>query len=469
MNRRILNPVLFMLCMILSGCTVGPDYERPEIEGAEGSYVFDGGDVLDGNDFRFTRWWETFADPVTSELVEYALENNFSLKAAAARVIQSEAIYKINYGQTLPQVDYEFFYERGKRSFNFNGGRFSNLSTTFQQQISASYVLDIFGKLKRAKRAAWDELLSSKASQLAVMHGLIANVVNGRIRVATLQRRVQIANANIESRQKTLDIVERRYRLGLVGPVDVRLARENLQASKSQRYQVMLTLVIAQNALDVLLGKKPASGGELAETLPDLPELEPVPLGVPAGLLDRRPDLLANEFVLMAASERIGVSVAGLYPDLTLTGNYGRAADKFEDIFIDETEIYSAVLGITQPIFAGGAIRGEIDRTKGVFEELAADYAQSVLEAIREVEDSLASEQLLSERLGHVEQRYEEAQAAKQLSLERYSRGVENILTVLESERRARIAEEELAIIKGDIWSARVDLLLALGGDWIEK
>jgi len=198
-----------------------------------------------------------------------------------------------------------------------------------------------------------------------------------------------------------------------------------------------------------------------------LPDLTPVPVGMPASLLDRRPDVIAAEMSLRSGTEQIGVSIAQLYPDFTLSAAYGRSADRWRDLWIGETEIYSAVFRLTQPIFKGGQLKAQVDAAKARHAELSADFAKTVLTAIKEVEDALASEELLQERLKYVQIRFKEASDAENLSVERYQRGVESILTVLESERRRRIAENDLAILKGLIWNNRVDLFLALGGDWV--
>ena len=406
-----------------------------------------------------------------AELVREALNNNYSLKAAAARVIQAQAGLAEIRGLQLPDVTYGLNRDRSKRSFNFGGlgggGRFSVMSTTWSHDISVIYILDLFGKLKRSERAAWAEMLAAEANEQALINSMIATVINARVNVATIQRRLDIARANTESRQKTLEIVERRYGQGLVGPVDIRLARENLAASKALEPVIELSLITARHALDVLLARRPGSSDELPRTLADLPDLEPVPIGLPAFLLDRRPDVRAAEFSLRAANERIGVSIARLYPDLTLTGTYGFSGDTIEEIFQqDETEMYSAISRLAQPIFKGGQIRAQIDAAEARFAELAANYAGTVLTAMREVEDALVSERMLQSQLEYVRVRLREATAAESLSKQRYQRGVEGILTVLESERRRRMAEEELTVLTGRLWTTRVNLFLALGGDW---
>ncbi len=471
--KRFSSTILYLLLgvgfIVLSGCMVGPKYSRPQTVAEEpAGYVRAGEYSQDVNDLQpIDRWWESFGDPVTADLVEKALEGNYDIRAAAARVLQAQAALAESRGRRWPDVSYNLSRERGKRSFSLGTGRFSVMNTTWSQGISVSYILDLFGKLKRSQRAAWADMLAAEASGQTLVNSVIASVINSRIDIATTQRRLAIAQANIESRRQTLEIVERRYKQGLVGPVDVRLARENIEAAKAQEPAVELSLMMAHHALDVLLARRPAASGYLPETLPDLPDLEPVAVGMPAQLLDRRPDVIAAEFSLRAANERIGVSIAQLFPDLTLTANYGTSADRWRDIWEHFAETYSAVTSLAQPLFKGGQLLSQIDAAKARYEELAANYADTVLTAMKEVEDSLAGERMLQEQLVHTQVRLQEARAAENLSRERYQRGVETILSVLESERRRRAAEEELAVLKGQIWTTRVNLYLALGGDGV--
>jgi len=369
-------------------------------------------------------------------------------------------------------VSYGINRDRSKRSFTFGsgafggGGRLSIMSTTWSQDISIAYILDLFGRLKRTQRAAWADMFAARAAEQALINSIIATVVTARIDIATLQKRLAIAKANIQSRQDTLQIVERRYRRGVGAAVDVRLARENLEAARVLEPSIDLQLAKAHHALDVLLGQRPGQSQYLPRTLAELPNLDPVPIGVPAALLDRRPDVQAAELSLRAANERIGVSIAQLFPDLTLSATYGASADRWRDIWEHFAETYSVVMHLAQPIFKGGQLFAQIDAAKARYAELAADYAGTVLTAMREVEDALASEQMMQTQLEYAQRWFSEAEAAEELAKQRYQRGVEGILTVLESQRRRRIAEEELTVVKGQIWTTRVNLYLALGGDW---
>lgn len=467
-----LFPVL--ICVGAAGCTVGPKYSRPETAAQTTAGYHRAGtheqQVKDFNDVD--RWWERFGDPPTAMLVRETLKNNYDLKAAAARVLQAEAALAEAHGRRLPDISYGITRDRSKVSFDLGsfagGGRLSFFSTTWQEGFSIAYILDVFGKLRAAERAAWDQMLAAEATQQALTNSLIASVVAARINIATIQRQLAIAKANTENLRKTLEIVERRYEQGLVGPVDTRLARENLAASQAVEPVIELSLVKARHALDVLLARPPGSSKNLPETLSDLPDLAPVPIGIPAYLLDRRPDVRAAELALRSANEMIGVSIAQLYPDLTLSGRYGSTASEWHDMWNEfrAVETYSLAMGLAQPVFKGGQLRAQIDAAKARYQELAADYAGTVLTAMREVEDTLAGEQMLQEQLEHAERRLDEARAAEELSVQRYQEGITGILTVLESERRRSAAEEDLTVLKGQIWTTRVNLYLALGGDW---
>ena len=488
--RRCLLTSVVGVMMLASGCMVGPEYSRPTTPADEATeFVNSPEPAADANEVEaLDRWWERFGDSLTAELVREALERNYDLKASAARVLQAQGTLAQAAGALWPDVSYGLLRNRSKTYFNFGeteplvitdpdtgmplfelplfSGGFSPLTTSWSQNISVSYLVDFWGKLRRSKRAAWEDLLAMEASRRALTHSVIALVIQARIDIATAQRRLALAEANVDSLEQTAAITERRYQQGLVTPVDVRLARANLESARAQVPALTATLARARHSLDVLVARPPGASPELPATRPELPDLAPLPVGIPAALLDRRPDVRAAEFSLRAANERVGVSIAQLYPDLMLSASYGRSADSWDLIWRDTSEIYSAIINLSQPIFRGGRLRAQIDVARARYEELAANYAGVVLEAMRQVEDALISEQSLQAQIEHTRLQLEESQAAEQLSLRRYERGVESLLIVLESERRRRIAEQALTILKGQVWTTRVNLHLALGGDW---
>lgn len=466
------NTICFLLsllpAMLLGGCMVGPDYSRPDtVADGSANYVNTGGYSTDINDLvRVGRWWEQFDDPVVNDLVALALRNNTDLRAGVAKVVEAKALLAQSHGIRLPEISYSAGRVRAKSSFNAPGGRASFISQTYSQDVSISYIVDFFGKLKRSEQAALADMLSSQAGQQALEHSIIAQVISGRVQVATRQRLLSIVREDIKSRQDTFNIIERRYSNGLVGPLDMHIASENLAAAKALEPQLEQSVILSQHSLEVLTGQRPATTGALRETLPDLPELVPVPIGMPASLLDRRPDVRSAELALAANTERIGVSIAEMYPDLTLTASGGFRSDTSSKIAAHEGEVYSAIIGLAMPIFTGGRLKAGVEAAKARTEQAAANYAGIILAALREVEDALVTEQMQGQRLVQLEKRLTEGWRAEKLARQRYLRGVEQILIVLETERRRRIAENELVLAKGELWNARINLFLALGGDW---
>ena len=183
-------------------------------------------------------------------------------------------------------------------------------------------------------------------------------------------------------------------------------------------------------------------------------------------LLDRRPDLRQAELQLSAATYGVGAAIANLYPDLSLTGSVGANADKINDITISDGLVYNAVANLIGPLFTGGQRRADVDAARARADQAAARYSGAVLNALREVEDALVFGQYTFESFNLTTERVSEARAADQLAKERYQRGVETLLTVLETERRLRLAEQAIITNTADVWNARIDLFLALGGDW---
>lgn len=465
--------------LLIGGCLVGPDYKRPEtLAETAPEFVNAASPMRDVNETtQIDTWWQRFGDPVTADLVREALTSNNDLKAVAARVLQAQASLAEARGRLWPEISYSLSRTRGKTYIDLGdfgsmapggGGGFSFLTTTWTQGVSISYLVDFWGKIRRAERATWADMLASQANREALINSTVATVIQARVDIAMAQRRLAIARANTQSLERTFEITDRRYKGGLAGAAAVRLAGANLEQARAQEPEVELTLAMARTALDVLLGRRPGASENLPETLPDLPDLEPIETGVPAALLDRRPDVRAAEFSLWAANERVGASIAQLYPDLTLTGSYGASSSQWENIWDREFEIYSGIANLGAPIWKGGQIRAQIRATRARYDELVAVYAQTVLKAMQEVEDALASERLLLVQIEHRGRQYEEAQAAEELSRRRYELGAESLLTVLTAERNRQVAEEQVTLLQGRLWAARVNLHLALGGDWVE-
>jgi multidrug efflux system outer membrane protein len=457
-------PTLLAILTILSGCMVGPDYSRPDTYSEDaGAFVNQPSQWPDANELApVGHWWDSFNDPVIDELVTLALANNNDLKIAAARVLEGRALVRRATGVRLPDVDYN-----ASRAL---GRALPGMGTTklYRQDLSISWIVDFFGKLRRSERAAIKDLLADKANQQALVHAVIAQTVSTRVDIATQQRLLEIAHSNIESRQQTLNIVDRRYNAGLVSSLELHLARENLAAAASTEPLARQNLALGLHSLDILLGRRPALVEAPENTLPYMPNLEPVPMSLPMSLLDRRPDVYSAEMELAAATERVGVSIAELFPDLTLSVGGGYLSDSYRLVTATENQIYSTIFALAAPIYKGGSLKAGVEAAKARAEAAVANYANVVLRAIGEVEDSLVKEKQTSIRVKLLQERFDEVLIADTQARQRYSQGIESVslLVVLETERRRIIAENELALAIQSLYNTRIDLFLALGGDW---
>lgn len=399
----------------------------------------DGGPAAEPETTRAHEWWKRYEDPELDRLIESALSGNLDLATAAARVREAEALLGTASAARGPSVDASV---RAARTFQRLDSIGTNLGRIYDSSLRAgltvSWQADLFGRLRATERSRLATLLATEHDQLALAHTLVASVVRLRAAVSVADRRLALADEIIESRRDTLGVVERRYRSGLdtASAVDVHLARENLAAAEAARPPLELARAQSQHALDELLGRKPDAGGAALDRLAALPALAPPPVGLPASLLDRRPDLAAAQLRATAAAADVDVALAARYPDLTLTAASGWDGNRPSDLFLDETLFGNFVAELAAPIFTSGRLKSEVAAARARLEASATEYAALVLAALREVEDAWTAEHWLREQLEGVERQRDEARAAEALARTRYERGLENLLVVLDTARR---------------------------------
>ncbi|MFT5041919.1 MAG: NodT family efflux transporter outer membrane factor (OMF) lipoprotein [Hyphomicrobiaceae bacterium] len=455
---------------LLSGCTaVSTDLddvlpESSELAGEE----FVHSQTPQVGDLISARWWERFGDPVLNSLVESTLTGNLDLAQAAANVREADARMRSASGGRGVSVDAGLSAGRSV-SNSPAGGR--NYTTPITPQLTIRWQADLFGRLRSIERARYAELLASEADRLAITNSLIAQAARFRVRISLLEREAALADEVVLSRTRTLEIVEGRYERGVSSTsiVDVHLARENLAAARAVLPAIQRDQELTYLALDVLLGIKPGSGMSIESLGSPLPNAEAPPTGIPAGLLDRRPDLLSARMFVESAVADADASVAALYPDLTLNGALGWTNDGVRDLFSAQTLFANLIGNLTAPLFSSGRLEADVDVAQARVDRVVAAYSASVLQAVREVEDAIVTERGLLAELNERIQQRDEALLAENLARDRYQRGLENLLTVLDTERRRTGAEERVLQLQAAVWNARIDLHLALGGDWYPK
>jgi len=442
-------------------------------------------------------WWTTFGDPRLSSLIEGGLAGNFDLAAAAARVGAAEARARIAGAALAPRLDAGLDGARTRRNFigfpipGSDRGVLTSLNTTWGVSLNLSWEADLWGRLRSGRSAARGDLDAARADLAGAVLSLSGQTAKAYFAVLEAREQTALAEATLDNRRSNAERVLRRYETGLRTALDLRLARAEVASAESVLEARRQALDELERQLQVLVGRYPdrrfgvttdgTDGGDdardgvegpdghgLPETLPayfaDGPE--PVPAGLPAEIVARRPDLAAAEARLAAAGFRVAEARAALYPGLRLTGSAGRSSEQIEDLLDGDFSVWSIAGGLLQPLFYGGQLRANVDLSRASFDEATALYAGSVLRAFREVETTLAAEWFLTDRAAALARAAEESRRAQKLAEERYLAGLTDFLSVLESQRRSFDADSQLLQVTRQRLDARVDLVLALGGGY---
>ncbi|MBQ0720753.1 MAG: efflux transporter outer membrane subunit [Gammaproteobacteria bacterium] len=468
--------VVLLVALVQMSCTLGPDYQRPvtlaEDDSATAAATYRGAASQNLSTAPATPldWWRAYNDPLLDQWVGHLLAENLDLRSAAERVVQARERAVIVGGERWPAIGLGL---DGGRSFapDFIQPSERSYRTDINVGLGISWQADLFGKVRRSVEAAEYQSLANAADYQALQQTLVAELVQLRASVAVSQRELAVQTDIVDSRQRTLDTVQRRYQLGVknTSALGVYTAEENVASARAQL--VVLDRQLSENllVLDTLLNQRPGTLEKVETHFPLLPLSGAVTVDIPAALLDQRPDIRGNEFRLMAANAQVGVAMADLLPDLSLSLNAGFASDQWGGLF-DNNNALGALTGqITTRLFEGGRLRAQIRLRESELREQAAQYAKIVLNALAEVETALLQEHYLAAQLAHLQRGTRAARKAETLAEQRYQQGISSLLVLLEAQRRRQNSERSLLAAQRASWRARVDLHLALGGDWIKK
>jgi len=460
-NRRI---AATLLALSVSGCMLGPDYERPEVESPE-AYLQQS---ATGDSIANLQWWELYEDERLRALIELALEQNNNLAIAVARIEEARAQYGFVRADLYPRVDAQFGASRGDSIGATIPGISPGITENYVLAGSVAWEVDLFGKLRRSTEAARAELLATEEARRAVMITLIADVASGYLLLRDLDTRYEIAKRTLKTREESTQLVQARFDKGTVPLLDVNQAQIEEADAVAQMYQLERDVIQVENLLNVLVGRNP---GPILRRRSRPMELSPplVPAGLPSALLERRPDVRQAEQQLAAQTARIGVAEALRFPSLSLTGTLGAASTDLSDLLDSDSKIWDISGNIFAPIFNAGQNKRRVEVEKARTEQLLNQYELTILQAFREVEDALAEiRTAYAETLARQSQ-VKAARSASTLSRARYDGGVTSYLEVLESDRSLFRAELSESAIRRQQLVGLVDLYKALGGGWPEE
>ena len=404
-------------------------------------------------------WLADFDDPKLSALVQEAIENNYDLQSAAARMEAALATAKINGADRLPEISSQFGASRSHA-----GDSRTATSTITDLGLTIKWELDLWGKLRNQARAALLEYQASKAHVKAARLSIAVNTARLFFDAIESKEQVQLSEQTLQSFRKSLEIIEDGFQVGISSALDVRLSRASVAGAESNLEFEKARHDAIVRSLEVLAGRYPNFQSAIPEKLPSI-KLD-IPAGLPSEILGRRPDLMEAEMRLAASDERLQQVGKNRLPGIQLTGSGGTSSNALKNLFDLDFLLLSIAADLSQPIFEGGRLTAQVDLSRAKTKEALADYAMIVLNAFKEVETALSAKELLSRQETALRTAQEESMEAEALALEEYTKGIVDIITLLESQRRSFQAQKSLLQIQNQRLQNSLDLYLALGGEF---
>jgi multidrug efflux system outer membrane protein len=448
---------------LVAGCMVGPNYHRPAVQTPAYRDLEPNPQVqAQASSFADLPWWEVFKDPQLQELIRTALKQNYDLQIATDRILAARAQVAITRSSLFPQVS---------GNANFTGGQENNFQTRFNfltVTADAAFQVDLFGKLRRATQAARAELLATEAARQTVVLTLVSDVASDYFTLLQLDLQLAITRDTIQAQEDSVKLTKLRVDHGVATKLDVLQAQQTLDTANATVPDLERQIAQEENALSILLGDYPhAIVRGLA--LVDQPLPPEVPPGMPSSLLERRPDIREAEQILIAANAEIGVAKAQFFPQISLTGSGGGAfgrSSAFSSLMASQLGIYAYGAQVSQPIFTGGALTGNLHFAESQYRQALIAYRYAIEQAFGDVSDSLIAYQKLHEVRLRQEDSVADLKESVRLSNMRYRGGTTTYLEVLDGQRALYSAELTLAQARGNEYLSLVQLYRSLGGGW---
>ena len=458
---------LLLSALLLAGCTVGPDYRRPELS-VPADFRGRAPDAPAGAEsLGDVNWWKIFDDETLQTLIRTAMTENYDLRIATARIFDARARVTFNRSFQFPDLSASasapYTYIPGDRMPTQFRETFAPLGT-----FDLFWEIDFWGRFRRATEAARADLLGSELAQRFVMTTLVSDVATAYFQLRELDMELEIAQRTLASRQNSLRLVQLRQQGGVSGMMDVRQAEVLLYTAAETVPDIERRIAQTENLISILLGRNPDAvprGRALLQQI-TLPALPP---GLPSSLLERRPDVQQAESQLAAATARIGVAKSDYFPRVILTGAAGAGGIKIDGSWFGPQGLLAVAPQVTLPIFNSGRVGAGVDSASAQAQEALVRYQQTVQGAFRDVSDALVEHRKRGESRVQQEALVTSLRDAARLADVRYRGGVSSYLEVLDTERQLFDAELLLAQTQRDELLAVVRLYRALGGGWMQE
>ena len=452
-----------LLACVLAGCAVGPDYRRPEVA-VPAAYEYLPKATADTIN---TEWWKQFGDPVLDGLIAEALAHNLNVKQAAANVQQAAALLTETQSQFYPQIGYDAQGARQQFSTDVLPNRPSTSRTQSSYQViaSASWEVDLWGRIRRQTESAQANLLATEEARRGVILTLVGQVANNYLTLRALDEQLAVAQKTLVTYNESLKLFELQFKYGVVSQMNVAQAKSQSQTAAAQIPAIEQQIVQTENALSVLLGRNP---GRIArgKAVKDL-TFPATPAELPSQLLERRPDVMQAEQQLIAANAQIGAAKALYFPTISLTGTYGSVSADLADLLKNPNRVWSYGGGLLGPIFSGGAITGQVRQAEAGQQAALYGYEKTVQGAFADVENALIAQQKSREKLEAQRGLVDALSEYTRLARLQYNGGYVPYSTVLQAEQQLFPAELTLAQVRAEVFGAVVSVYQSLGGGWV--
>jgi len=444
---------VFMLGLILSGCSLTPDYQRPEIKAP----AWREAQILQNTEIA-TDWWKGFGSAELNALMQRALENNNNLQASLQRIEQARADLKIAGAALLPSANVVAGYQSGSTIVTNITDQRNNDIPNYTADAGISYELDLFGANRSKANVAKADLTGTQYAHDALALIIMGDVAQNYFNVLNLKERLHIANNNLKATKDLLEVAKARFETGTRTQLDITRQESQLSKVKATVTALEQELTLAQNALAVLVGEPPQNFLVNADGFKGL-RIPDVAIIQPSDLLERRPDVKSMEARLKAANADIGVARAAFYPSVNIGPSLLLAASP-------SASTLTLAGSIIAPIFQGGRLEGNLERVTARQKELAENYQQTVLIAFQEAENALTKVQKTLEREKDLKQATTKAHEAYEIAKNQYSLSVIGFQEVLDTQRAMLETEDQYERARYETLVARIELFKAMGGGW---
>jgi len=449
---------------VLLGCAVGPNYHRPAVQTPNSFRDLADNPQIQAQTTSYADlpWWQVFQDPKLQELIRTALKQNYDLQLATERISAARAQLTVTRSSQFPQVS-------GNGSFN--GGK----ENTFQSKFNfltlaadAAFQLDFFGKLRRATEAARADLLATEDARQVVVLTLLSDVASDYFSLLQLDLQLAITRDTVKTQTDSVKLTQLRLEHGVATKLDVLQAQQVLDTANTQIPDLERQIAQEEDAISILLGHYPQ---DIARGIPLVGQTLPpeVPAGVPSSIMERRPDIREAEQILIAANANIGVAKAQFFPQISLTGggggSFGRSS-AFSSLMTTQLGIWSYGAQVSQPIFTGGALKGNLHLAESEHKQALIAYQQAIQQAFGDVSDALIGYEKLHQVRMRQQDSVADLQETVRISTLRYKGGTTTYLEVLDGQRSLYGAELTLAAARGDEYRSVIQLYKVLGGGW---